>query len=257
MATKAKSADKASKETPAKAKKISGLHLLHGKKYRNFAKTFDRRKQHSLSEAVDIVVKAKELTKFDQSVEIHLNLNIDPKQADQIVRGTVVLPHGTGKDVRVIAFVDEGKVKEAKAAGATEAGTEDLIAKIEKGWLEFDVAVASPDQMKDLGKIAKILGQKGLMPNPKAGTVTPDIAKTIGEIKKGKVEFRVDKLSNLHNMVGKISFGADKIKENILTYVKAVNEAKPTGVKGHYINSITITSTMGPGIKLDQGAINN
>jgi len=240
--TEAQAAEQSTTNVPKK---------LHGKKYRNFAQTFDRQKLHSLSEAIELIVQAKDLAKFDQTVETHLNLGVDPKHADQIVRGTVVLPHGTGKDVRVVAFVDDSQVKEAKEAGASEAGTEDLITKIEKGWLDFDIAVAAPDQMKQIGKIAKILGQKGLMPNPKAGTVTPDIAKTINEIKKGKVEFRVDKLSNLHNSVGKLSFGTDKLLENIKTYIKAVQEAKPAGIKGTYINSLTLTTTMGPGIKLN------
>lgn len=230
---------------------------FHGKKYKEYAKTLDAKKKYSLDEGVGLLVEGKNLTKFDATAEIHMNLGVDPKHADQAVRSTVVLPHGTGKKLRIVAFVDENKAKEAKTAGAMEAGTEELIEKIEKGWTDFDIAVATPDQMKLLGKVAKTLGQKGLMPNPKAGTVTPDIKRTIEEISKGKIEFRVDKLSNLHNSVGKLSFGKDKIKENIKTYLRAVQDAKPSGVKGTYIKSITITSTMGPGIKVDPGKLDS
>jgi large subunit ribosomal protein L1 len=260
-ATKKK--DKESGEKP-KAKKKSASKaqsqtkkLPHGKKYRTYAQSFNRQKKHLLSEGVDVLLEAKELTKFDATAEIHLNLGVDPKHADQAVRSTVILPHGTGKKVKIVAFVDESQVKEAKAAGAMEAGTEDLIAKIEKGWTDFDIAIAAPDQMKLIGKVAKTLGQKGLMPNPKAGTVTPDIKKTIEEISTGKVEFRVDKLGNLHNSVGKLSFGKEKLTENIQKYMKAVQDAKPTGVKGTYIRSITLTSTMGPGIKVDTGKLDS
>lgn len=252
--TKKKKAAKSEQEAPKK--KIIIKKSTRGKKYREYIKTFERRRRYPLSEGVDILLNGKTLTKFDATAEIHMNLNIDQKQSDQIVRSTVVLPHGTGKKLRIVAFVDESKVKEAKEAGAVEAGTETLIGKIEKGWLEFDVAIATPDQMKGLGKIAKTLGQKGLMPNPKAGTVTMEITKSIKEISGGKVEFRADKLSNLHNSVGKLSFGKEKLLENLRAYIKAVQEAKPTGVKGTYINTITLASTMGPGIKIDLGKIN-
>ncbi|MFA6918252.1 MAG: 50S ribosomal protein L1, partial [Candidatus Gracilibacteria bacterium] len=184
----------------------------HGKKYLEAAKLVEK-KAYSLDEAVALLKKTNP-TKFDASVEVHFYLGVDPKQADQNIRTTVALPHGTGKDVRVVAFVGEEKIKEAKAAGAVEAGTEVLIEKIEGGWLGFDVAIATPDQMKNLGKIAKTIGQKGLMPNPKTGTVTTDVAKTIAEIKKGKVEVRVDKLSNLHNIFGKVSFTEAQLKDN-------------------------------------------
>ena len=163
----------------------------------------------------------------------------------------MALPHGTGKKVRVVAFVSEDKVKEAKDAGAMEAGTEDLVKKIEGGWTDFDVAVATPDQMKDIGKIAKIIGQKGLMPNPKAGTVTPDAAKAIAEIQKGKVELRVDKDANLHNIFGKVSFGEEKLAENLKILTKAVVDAKPASQKGIYIKSMTLTTSMGPGVPVD------
>ena len=221
----------------------------HGKKYLE-AKALVENKFYSVDEAVELLKKTSP-TKFDATAEVHFKLGVDPKHADQNVRGTVSLPNGTGKEVRVIAFVDEAGVKAAKAAGASEAGTSELIEKITKGWLEFDVAVADPSQMKDLGKVAKILGTKGLMPNPKAGTVSPDVPKAITEIKKGKVEFRVDKLSNVHTVFGKLSFETPKLKGNLVAVVKAILDAKPASVKSNYVKSITITSTMGPGIHLD------
>ena len=224
----------------------------HGKKYLE-AKGLVGEETYSVDEAVELLKKTS-VTKFDATAEVHFKLGVDPKHADQNVRSTVSLPHGTGKEVRVIAFVDAANVKDAKAAGATEAGTTDLVDKIEKGWLDFDVAVAEPMQMKHIGKIAKILGTKGLMPNPKAGTVTPDIAKAIAEIKKGKVEFRVDKLSNVHTIFGKISFDDAALKENLLAVIKAILDVKPSTVKGIYVRSITVTSTMGPGVPLDIGA---
>lgn len=225
----------------------------HGKKYLEVAKNIEVGKQYSMDEAVALLKKTNP-TKFDASVEVHFYLGVDPKQADQNIRTTVALPHGTGKEIRVVAFVGEEKIKEAKAAGAVEAGTEVLIEKIEGGWLEFDVAVATPDQMKNLGKIAKTIGQKGLMPNPKTGTVTTDIAKTISEIKKGKVEVRIDKLSNLHNAFGKISFEEAQLKDNLKAIVKAVLDSKPASSKGTYIKSLNVTTTMGPGIPLDVNA---
>ncbi|MFA4814799.1 MAG: 50S ribosomal protein L1 [Candidatus Gracilibacteria bacterium] len=223
--------------------------MAHGKKYREALGKMDANKHYSLTEASELV-KATSTSKFDGSVEIHLNLGIDVTQAEQQLRSTVSLPHGTGKTVRVIAIVSEDKVKEAKAAGAMEAGADELIEKIEKGWLDFDVAVATPDMMKNLAKVARQLGQAGLMPNPKSGTVTPDIVAKIGEVIKGQVEFRNDKLGNLHNVVGKTSFSADQIKENAAAYLKAVNEKRPATIKGNFINSITLCPTMGPGIKV-------
>lgn len=224
--------------------------MAHGKKYLASLEKIDPLKLYSLEEAVKLAIETA-TTKFDSSVEIHMNLGIDPKQADQQLRATVSLPHGTGKTVRVVAFVGDDKVKEAKDAGAIEAGNEDLIAKVEKGWMDFDVAVASPEMMKSLAKVARQLGQAGLMPNPKAGTITPEIGKTVGDIMKGQVEFRNDKLANLHNVVGKVSFGEKKLLENIQTYLKAVKEKQPSGIKGNFINSITLTTTMGPGLKLN------
>lgn len=221
----------------------------HGKKYREAKKLVDK-PLYELSEAISLLKKTATV-KFDASCEVHIKTGLDPKQADQLLRGTVVLPHGTGMKLRVIAFANEANAKLAKAAGAIEAGSEELIEKITKGWLDFDVAVATPDIMKSLGKIAKTLGQKGLMPNPKAGTVTTDIAKTIEEIMKGKVEFRMDKLANVHNVFGKVSFAENQLEENLKIFLKAIAQAKPSGARGIYIQSITLASTMGPGIRLD------
>lgn len=221
----------------------------HGKKYRELKKLVDK-PIYSISDAVALLKKTSP-TKFDASCEIHMNLGVDVKQSDQMVRSTVALPHGTGKDVRVIAFVTEDKVKEALEAGAKKAGAEDLIEEVSKGFLDFDVAVATPDMMKNLGKIAKTLGQRGLMPNPKAGTVTPDVKKTVSEIRKGKVEFRTDKFGILHNIFGKVSFDEKKLEENLKTFLKAVLEMKPSGTKGTYVKSISVTTTMGPGVRLD------
>ncbi|MDP2691698.1 MAG: 50S ribosomal protein L1 [Candidatus Gracilibacteria bacterium] len=242
------------KKTPFVKPKRKAGEKKRGKKYRTVAGKLDRQKLYGLEEAVTLLAETS-TTKFDSSAEVHMNLGVDPKHADQIVRGTLAMPNGTGKNVKVIAFVDEGKVKECKAAGASEAGSADLVDKIAKGWLDFEVAIASPDQMKNLGKIAKTLGQKGLMPNPKAGTVTPDPAKTIEEIKKGRIEYKTDKEGNLHNIFGKVSFGADKLLENLKSYLKAVREAKPAGVKGNYVRSLTITTTMGPGVKVEPSEI--
>lgn len=221
----------------------------HGKKYRE-AKGLLEKETYSLDEAIELIPKTSS-TKFDASCEVHFNLSVDPKQADQNIRTTVTLPHGTGKDVEVVAFVGDENIKAAKDAGAKEAGTADLVKKIEKGWTDFDIAVATPDQMKDIAKVAKILGQKRLMPSPKAGTVTPEFAKIIGELKKGKIEIRVDKEGNLHNIFGKISFGDTNLRENLLTVVKKVMEVKPASQKGIYIKSLTVTTSMGPGIHLD------
>lgn len=225
----------------------------HGKKYRAVLEKVEQDKFYSIDEACVLVVETS-TTKFDSSVEIHLNLGIDPKQAEQQLRDTVALPNGTGKEVRVIAFVSDDKVKEATSAGAIKAGSEELIAEIEKGWLDFDVAIATPDMMKGLGKVARTLGQKGLMPNPKAGTVTQDITKTISEIKKGKVEFRNDKNGNLHNIVGKVSFGGEKLAENVKAYLKTIVEHKPKDVKGTFVKSITLATTMGPAVKVESSS---
>jgi len=222
----------------------------HGKKYVAAAKLLEGKTTYTLDEAVALLKKTS-TTKFDPSCEVHMRLGVDPTHAEQMVRSTVALPHGTGKTVRVIAFVGEDKAKEAKNAGAEKAGMEDLIEDISKGWLDFDVAVATPDAMKSLGKIAKILGTKGLMPNPKAGTVTIEIGKTIGEIKKGKVEYRTDKQGQIHQIFGKASFNEQNLKENLIAFVKAVSDNKPAAVKGTYIKNISVANSMGPGINLD------
>lgn len=225
----------------------------HGKKYLEAQKLIEK-ENYELDEAVELLKKTSTVN-FDATCELHLKMGLDPKQADQNIRTSVSLPHGTGKDVRVAAFVPEDKIKEAKDAGASEAGTTELVDKIQKGWLEFDIAVATPDQMKDLAKVAKILGQKRLMPSPKSGTVTPEIAKVIGELKKGKIEIRIDKNSNLHLVFGKISFNDENLKENLLAIMKAVMDIKPSNSKGTYIKSMTITSSMGPGIALDANKV--
>jgi large subunit ribosomal protein L1 len=206
---------------------------------------------YSLDEAVALIEKLPK-AKFDESVEVHVKLGVDSKQADQQVRGTIVLPHGTGKTKKVLVLAKGDKADAATAAGADFVGDDDMIAKIAtQNWLGFDVVVATPDMMPSLGKVAKILGPKGLMPNPKAGTVTPDVAKAINEIKAGKVEYRLDKNEIIHAMIGKVSFGQEKIKENFNTLLDAIVKAKPAAAKGTYLKSVAITTTMGPGIKID------
>ena len=206
---------------------------------------------YSLDEAVALIEKLPK-AKFDESVEVHVKLGVDSKQADQQVRGTIVLTHGTGKTKKVLVLAKGDKADAATAAGADFVGDDDMIAKIAtQNWLGFDVVVATPDMMPSLGKVAKILGPKGLMPNPKAGTVTPDVAKAVNEIKAGKVEYRLDKNEIIHAMIGKVSFGQEKIKENFNTLLDAIVKAKPAAAKGTYLKSVAITTTMGPGIKID------
>lgn len=224
--------------------------MKKGKKYVKVAELVDSNKYYTLDEACELLKKTT-TTKFDASCELHVKLGVDTKQAEQLVRSTVALPNGTGKEVRVIAFVNDNQVKEAKEAGAIKAGLDDLIEDITKGWMEFDVAVASPEVMKNLGKVAKTLGTKGLMPNPKAGTVTADIAKTISELKKGRVEFRTDKQGQMHNIFGKVSFTDAQLKENLKALLKAIVDTKPAGAKGTYIMGLSVATTMGPGLKLD------
>lgn len=226
----------------------------HGKKYREAVKLLEGVKGSDLNEAAALLKKTA-VTKFDSSCEIHIKLGIDPTQADQLVRSTIVLPHGTGKKIRVAAFVPEDKVKEAKEAGAVAVGLEDLIEKVQKGFLDFDIAVATPDVMKNLAPIAKTLGTKGLMPNPKAGTVTPDIGKAIKDIAGGRVEYRTDKLGQIHQIFGKASFTEEQIAENLRVFLKAVNDAKPSAVKGAFMKSVSVATTMGPGINLDLGRV--
>lgn len=224
------------------------MKKLHGKKFLA-AEAMVSKDIYDVTEAIALLKKTSPV-KFDASTEISIKLGVDPKKSEQNVRSTVSLPHGTGKTVRVIAFVTEDRAKEAKAAGAMKAGNEELIEEILKGFLDFDVAVATPDMMKSLGKVAKILGQKGLMPNPKAGTVTQDIAKTIEQIKKGQVEFRVDKFSVVHNMFGKVSFSEKQLEENFLSLMKAIMDAKPATAKGTYLQKISLATTMGPGMNV-------
>jgi large subunit ribosomal protein L1 len=228
--------------------------MAHGKKYRKAAEQLKDKEFYNLVEAVDLLKKTT-VTKFNGTAEIHLNLNIDPTQADQTLRSTVALPHGTGKKLRIAAIVQDDKIKMCLDAGATAAGLTDLIAQFEKGKIDYDVIVATPDVMKNLGKVAKTLGQKGMMPNPKSGTVSPDIVKTIQELTKGRVEFRNDKEGNIHAVFGKMAFKEEELQNNLKTFLMAIRDAKPTGVKGTYINSITLNSTMGPGIKLDHKVV--
>ena len=222
----------------------------HGKKYREAAKLVDPTKAYTPAEAAELV-RQTSVVNFDPSVEAHIRLGVDPRHADQMVRGTVVLPHGTGKIVRVAVFAQGEKAQEALRAGADEVGGEDLVKKIEGGWLEFDVAVATPDMMGMVGKLGRILGRRGLMPNPKAGTVTFDIERAIGEVKGGRVEFKVDKGAILHVSVGKASFSEEALVANLAALLDAVNRAKPSGAKGTYLKTVTIASTMGPGVRVD------
>ena len=222
----------------------------HGKKYLEAAKLVDREQVYPPLEAAELARQTTYVA-FDASIEVHLRLGVDPRHADQMVRGTVVLPHGTGKIVRVAVFAQGEKAQEALRAGADEVGGDDLVKKIEAGWLEFDVAIATPDSMAMVGKLGKILGRRGLMPNPKAGTITFDLERAVKEVKGGRVEFRVDKSGIIHAAVGKSSFEAAALVDNLAALVDAVNRAKPAGSKGQYIKSLTIASTMGPGIRVD------
>ncbi len=222
----------------------------HGKKYRNAAKMVDVGKLYPLADAVRIATETA-YAKFDESVEIALRLGVDPKHADQMVRGTVVLPHGLGRTARVLVFAQGEKVKEAEEAGADVVGGDELAKKIEGGWLEFEAVVSTPDMMRVVGRLGKVLGPRGLMPNPKTGTVTTDVARAVREIKAGKVEFRVDKTGIIHAPFGKRSFGAEKLIENAQALVAAVVKAKPAAAKGRYMKSVTVSSTMGPGIRVD------
>lgn len=222
---------------------------------RELYKKVDTSRSYSLSEAVKLV-KECATAKFDETIELAFLLGVDPKHAEQMVRGAVSLPHGTGKKIRVIAFCkQEDQIKAAKEAGAIEAGAEDLIEKVQGGWLDFDAAVASPDMMSQVGKLGKVLGPRGLMPSPKAGTVTPNIGAAVAEIMKGKIEFRVDKNANIHVPIGKASFTPEQIEENAAAVISAIVKARPASLKGTYLKSCCISSTMGPGIKLDPAAL--
>lgn len=227
--------------------------LKSGKKYRESAKLVDK-PVYTLAEAMPVVKKAA-FAKFDETVEVAMRLGVDPKHADQMVRGTVVLPHGLGKSKRVIAIASGDKVREAREAGADEVGGDDLVQKIQGGWMEFDAVVATPDMMKSVGKLGKVLGPRGLMPNPKTGTVTLDVARAVKEVKAGKVEFRVDKTGIIHCPVGKVSFAAERLAENAHALIASVLKAKPASAKGRYVRSIVISSTMGPGLSIDLASV--
>ncbi|KKM12683.1 50S ribosomal protein L1 [Clostridiales bacterium PH28_bin88] len=222
----------------------------HGKKYQEAMKQFNRENLYDPAEVFELVKKAAP-AKFDETVEAHVRLGVDPRHADQQVRGTVVLPHGTGRTRTVLVFAKGEKAKEAEAAGADFVGAEDMVAKIEGGWLDFDVAIATPDMMGAVGKLGRVLGPRGLMPNPKTGTVTFDIERAVKEVKAGKIEFRVDKTGIVHVPVGKVSFDSGKLAENFQILMEALNKAKPAAAKGQYVRGVTVSSTMGPGIRVN------
>ena len=224
--------------------------MFRGKKYQNGAKLIDKAAAYDVQEAMDLVVKAAP-AKFDETVELHVKLGVDSRHADQQVRGAIVLPHGTGKTVRVLVFTKGDKVEAAKEAGADYVGDMDLVEKIQKeNWFDFDVVVASPDMMGVVGRLGKVLGPKGLMPSPKAGTVTPDVAKAVKEVKAGKIEYRLDKTNIIHCPIGKVSFGPEKLVENYNALIGAIVKAKPAAAKGQYIRSCVAASTMGPGVRM-------
>ncbi|MGH4024190.1 MAG: 50S ribosomal protein L1 [Pseudonocardiaceae bacterium] len=230
--------------------------MKRSKSYRQAAEKIDRERLYSPLEAAALA-KETSPTKMDATVEVAMRLGVDPRKADQMVRGTVSLPHGTGKTVRVIVFATGERAAEAEAAGADAVGSEDLIERIQGGWLDFDAAIAAPDQMAKVGRIARILGPRGLMPNPKTGTVTPDVAKALTDIKGGKINFRVDKQSNLHLIIGKASFDADKLVENYAAALDEVLRAKPSAAKGRYLKKVNFSTTMGPGIPVDPNRTRN
>ena len=228
-----------------------------GKKYLESAKLIESGKFYDAEEAFDLVIKTSK-AKFDETVEAHIRLGVDSRHADQQVRGAVVLPHGTGKKIRVLVFAKGDNVQTALDAGADYAGGEELVTKIQsENWFEFDVVVATPDMMGVVGRIGRVLGPKGLMPNPKAGTVTPDVAKAVADIKAGKIEYRLDKTNIIHCPIGKSSFGVEKLAENFNTLIGAIVKAKPSAAKGQYLKSIAVSSTMGPGVKLNTSKFGN
>ena len=228
--------------------------MKHSKRYKGNRENVDRTKPYSLQDAIGII-KGQSHCKFDETIEVAARLGVNPKHADQMVRGTVALPHGTGRKVRVLVFAQGEKEEEAKAAGADFIGSQDLVEKIQGGWLDFDVAVATPDMMKVVGRLGKILGARGLMPNPKSGTVTMDLERTVKELKAGRIEYRVDRQANIAVPIGKVSFSEEDLIENFTTFVDALLKAKPTTAKGTYMKGLSICSTMGIGIKLDHQAI--
>ena len=229
--------------------------MKHGKKYVDGAKLIERSRLYDTQEALDLCVKTG-TAKFDETVEVHVKLGVDGRHADQQVRGAIVLPHGTGKTVRVLAICKPEKEDEARAAGAEFVGGNDMIQKIQsEGWMDFDVLITTPDMMGMVGRLGKILGPRGLMPNPKAGTVAPDIARAITEAKAGKIEYRLDKTNIIHCPIGKISFGTEKLTENFNTLLEAINKAKPAAAKGQYIRSCVVAATMGPGVKINPNKV--
>ncbi|MCL1881462.1 MAG: 50S ribosomal protein L1 [Oscillospiraceae bacterium] len=224
--------------------------MKRGKKYNESMKLIDSEKLYDVGEAVDLVCKSSK-AKFDETIELHIRLGVDSRHADQQVRGAIVLPNGTGKKIRTMVFAKGDKIKEAQDAGSDYVADEETVAKIQGGWMEFDVLIASPDMMGVVGKLGKVLGPRGLMPNPKAGTVTPDVAKAVTEAKAGKIEYRLDKTNIIHCPIGKASFGKEKLAENLEMLMAAVVKAKPSAAKGQYIKSCVVVSTMGPGIKIN------
>ena len=222
----------------------------HGKKYKQASTLVERERSYPPTEAMDLL-KQTSLVGFDATTEAHIRLGVDPRHAEQMVRGTVVLPHGTGKRVRVVVFAQGEKAQEALKAGADEVGGEDIVKRIEAGWTDFDVALAAPDMMGMVGKLGRILGRKGLMPNPKAGTITFDLERAVKEVKAGRIEFKVDKAGIIHVPFGKVSFEPAQLGENLAVLVDAINRAKPSSTKGQYFKSLTVASTMGPGIRVD------
>jgi large subunit ribosomal protein L1 len=245
-------AETAEAPKPARRQLPNPLHQ-HGKKYRKAAELIDKNKRYLLDEALDLVKKTA-TTKFDSSVELHVNLGVDPRQADQMVRASVVLPHGTGRSIRVAVFADGKTAEAAKSAGADRIGKDDLLADIDKGKLDFDLLIAAPTDMATLGRVAKILGPRGLMPNPKSGTVTTDVATAVKEAKAGKVEFRIDKQAIVHQTVGKASFTDENLRENARTFLNAILKAKPSAAKGTYVKGIAATTSMGPSVRIDASA---
>ncbi len=229
--------------------------MFKGKKYQDSAKLIDKTKLYDSNEAISLVCQTSK-AKFDETIELHIRLGVDSRHADQQVRGAVVLPHGTGKTVRTLVFAKGDKAEAAKAAGADYVGAEDMVAKItSENWFDFDVVIATPDMMGVIGRLGKVLGPKGLMPNPKAGTVTMDVAKAVNEAKAGKIEYRLDKTNIIHCPIGKASFGVEKLQDNFNTLMGAVIKAKPAAAKGQYIKSCVIASTMGPGVKINQAKL--
>jgi len=228
--------------------------MKHSKRFNENLEKVNREKEYGLNEAVE-VLSGLSRAAFDESIEVAINLGVDPKHADQIVRGTVALPNGTGKDVRVLVFAKGDMLKQAEEAGADFSGSDDMIEKVKGGWTDFDVVVSAPDMMGEVGKLGRILGPRGLMPNPKTGTVTADISKAVSEVKAGKIEFRVDKNGIIHNSIGKASFSKEKIVENAKVFLDAILKARPQAAKGTYMKKVTLASTMGPGIKLDKASI--